>query len=468
MQIAYSLTVCLYTIFAFVLLRAVQLFALPALLLNYLGVASQLQKGPYAVLFVSGGLFVWAGWHLDRDALNMANLASFGLTWLFFLNCFLISAAELVGDTRYRPKEMLRLLTYWPYRWIAQRMIKPIDVFFVRQLLAVTLALLFPFVAMIVQGHLALVWVIPYLLCLDVTSSSYENIDHTDIHNNIFKFKPSGSILEVSILWILRVWARWGVSCICLRIPKRYRIQHVYIHHVENNGPDDNQSTVMYDRKSFLDFCRFSLKFGIDLAFPIFTVLYLARRRRMRLARPLLGGGCAWVIFLLTCNHFCNNVALLFVALQVMFGVFAVSTAYVWHALVDTDTPSDVYRNSVNIIPTAKEAGLFGALHIRHHLRGGEHWSNQIWITDDEYALCKNNGAALLDVPSSTPRFTLLKALWLRQFDVIAGLYFPGEDVENAKIRVEERTKPLVARPGGPIYMQLDRILGQVVASLLL
>jgi hypothetical protein len=203
MQLVYSLAACVYTILVIASLCAVQLFAVPALLLNRLGFISLLRKAPYVTLFVSGGLFVWAGWRLSRDTFDSAKFVILGVIWLLFLNCFLIAATEITGDTRYRPNEIRSLLDRWPYRWIAPRMNTAVDVNFVRQLVSVALAFLFPVVAMIAVGHLAICWAIPYLLFLDSTSFSHKNIDHSDTHNNIFKIRPSRRIWEASILWTL-------------------------------------------------------------------------------------------------------------------------------------------------------------------------------------------------------------------------------------------------------------------------
>ena len=57
----------------------------------------------------------------------------------------------------------------------------------------------------------------------------------------------------------------YPVTLLTIRVPEFYRIQHVYVHHVEGNGPDDTQSTMAYDRTSFLDFSRHALLQGLDL-----------------------------------------------------------------------------------------------------------------------------------------------------------------------------------------------------------
>ena len=65
------------------------------------------------------------------------------------------------------------------------------------------------------------------------------------------------------------------MTLLTIRMPEFYRIQHVYVHHVEDNGPDDTQSTMAYDRTSFLDYSRHALVQGLDLLTGCLVIPYL-------------------------------------------------------------------------------------------------------------------------------------------------------------------------------------------------
>ena len=81
--------------------------------------------------------------------------------------------------------------------------------------------------------------------CCCSSQFPYEITDHINIHNRIFNPKARcvatqrRRILEACHIYFDKV-----LTLLSARVPDYYRIQHVYVHHVEENGPDDTQSTM--------------------------------------------------------------------------------------------------------------------------------------------------------------------------------------------------------------------------------
>ena len=138
-------------------------------------------------------------------------------------------------------------------------------------------------------------------------------------------------------------WRSW------LRPPYYYRVQHVYIHHVEDNGPDDSQSTMTYDRTSYLDFCRHAFKQGLDLVSGYTDFRYLQARGKKRQIRELLRGLAIWYAMLSRrCGLQPNRrPALLFVS-RFLGGNMQSLVAFWQHGLVDPNDAHEPHGHSVD------------------------------------------------------------------------------------------------------------------------
>ena len=123
--------------------------------------------------------------------------------------------------------------------------------------------------------------VLAYSALLLLSQFPYEITDHVNIHNRIFNPKPGASDATRRTLKACQVYFDKVLSLLSARVPDYYRIQHVYVHHVEENGPDDTHDIIMTARAS--DFARHAS--GKASGIRLSVIPYLRRRKRAPVAR---------------------------------------------------------------------------------------------------------------------------------------------------------------------------------------
>ena len=141
--------------------------------------------------------------------------------------------------------------------------------------------------------------VLAYSALLLLSQFPYEITDHVNIHNRIFNPKPGASPSTKRILKGCQIYFDKVLPLLSARVPDYYRIQHVYVHHVEENGPDDTQSTMAYDRASFFDFSRHAFWQGLELVSGYAVIPYLRRRKKGRQLREFIRGIATWYTFVI-------------------------------------------------------------------------------------------------------------------------------------------------------------------------
>ena len=174
----------------------------------------------------------------------------------------------------------------------------------------------------------------------------------------------------------LNKYPLWVVGPLFGLTPETYFTHHMGMHHPENNMPDDESSTMFYQRDSALSFLRYLADFLV-VGLPHLAA-YLHRTRKRTLYRQLLRGEVTYVVAL---------VALAFLNLPATLAVFVVPVLVTrsvmmlgnWsqHAFIDANTPDNCYTNSVTCINTAYNHKCWNdGYHISHHLRPALHWTD--------------------------------------------------------------------------------------------
>jgi fatty acid desaturase len=155
-----------------------------------------------------------------------------------------------------------------------------------------------------------------------------------------------------------------------------YYSHHIGMHHPENNMPEDESSTMDYERDSFRSFLRYLGTFlyrGVaDL------IAYLNRKNRQKLAQKALTGE---LIYFGACVGLgiLNLPATLVVLIVpvVIYRTVAMLGNWTQHAFVDASDPGNPYKSSVTTLNVKYNHKCWNdGYHISHHVRPAMHWTD--------------------------------------------------------------------------------------------
>jgi len=434
-------------------------------------------KAPTATVIacVAGMLVLASPWGGARfaAALTYGEIAR-GAVFLVLFGGFLCAAPALF-DTYPRTMTAFRthIETRWPERWLASRLRNPLDAWFIRLVMYESLLTLPGFVAVFVPG-----WFNPYTVTLYIgglisVQMFHEILDHTNIHNNLFAHTHLKNRFDRGVVGFLGFYQEFILNPLCGRIPHGYRVQHVYVHHVENNGQLDNQSTLKLDLTSCFDFARHCFRMSWSSAFPIDVAAYLIERRRHRPLRALLVGHGVYYAALVGLAFLCWPAALGIFVMRYIDTIGSVFLAFLWHGFIDEADPKNLFRNTLNIHNTEDEHGFFGTnFHLEHHLKPSRHWS--LLGADAETNRTLHHDEHVITLRDIGPP-SFVKAAWTGNFRRIAELCIEpqlesGED-PNARLDrlaslLEERARRH-RRPYSPAWQAIDQRVTHLLGSVM-
>ncbi len=354
-------------------------------------------------------------------------------------------------------------------RWFASVLLRPLDAIFARIGIAnslilapLTLLLILPqtcnYLVLVAWGTVALLIQFPQDL-----------MDHANIHNRIFTPR---SDLEPGKARLLSACQRYYENALCLmalQIPQYYRIQHNYVHHVEDNGPADSQTTLPYDRTSFIDFARHALVQGIDLVTGRQVFAYLKARNKTKQIGELKRSMAVWYAFLVAVALVNPLAAAAIFASRFLGGNILSLFSFYQHGLVVEHDVLDVHGNSTNY--DGNEHGNLGHdFHVEHHLRPGRHWADYYEQFSKAKGAEGGHKALVMDKDCFGP-LAFVAALWRRDYAVIAANGHLGGIAAGDKAALEQvvmaRTRPFYSAPRAGFAAKLDRVLGAVMARAL-
>ena len=237
----------------------------------------------------------------------------------------------------------------------------------------------------------------------------------------------------------------WVIGPLFGQTPETYFTHHLGMHHPENNLPDDESSTMYYQRDSLASFGRYLADFFL-LGIPK-LVRYFSRTNKMKLRRRLLRGE---VVYLIACVGlaFVNWPATLAVLVLPVVVARVVMMLGNWsqHAFIDAADPGNSYANSVTCINTKYNHKCWNdGYHISHHLKPAMHWTEHPAHFQKNVAQYAQQGAVVFDgihflhifVYLMTQRYDLLA----RNFVNLGGQY--GSDAEVVGF-LKSRTRRIV------------------------
>ncbi|SHI62660.1 Fatty acid desaturase [Hymenobacter daecheongensis DSM 21074] len=209
----------------------------------------------------------------------------------------------------------------------------------------------------------------------------------------------------------------WVIGPLFGQTPESYFTHHMGMHHPENNLPDDESSTMFYQRDSWRSFLRYLGDFFL-LGIPK-LVLYFNRKQKTTLRSRLLRGELLYIgVTLALC--FVNLPAALavFVLPVILSRVVMMLGNWSQHAFINAHTPDNCYTNSVTCINTNYNHKCWNdGYHISHHLKPALHWTdhpNHFRQNLDQYA---KNDAIVFDGIHFLHIFVYLMT---RRYDLLA------------------------------------------------
>jgi hypothetical protein len=354
-------------------------------------------------------------------------------------------------------------------RWFESVLPNSIDAIFARIWVGNSIVILPLIVLLIVPSTTNYFVVLAYSALLLLSQFPYEITDHVNIHNRIFNPKPDASDATRRTLKACQVYFDKVLPLLSARVPDYYRIQHVYVHHVEENGPDDTQSTMAYDRKSFFDFARHAFWQGLELVSGFTVIPYLRRRKKDRQLREFKRGLAIWYAFVIAVTVI-NPIAGVLIYVSRFFGGNILTlVAFFQHGVIDANDVHAVHGNTLDY--AGPEHGSLGDdYHVEHHLKPARHWSRYHDDFEKEAASEGGPRALTLDKQSFTP-IAFVGALWRRDFATVARyakIKVADGDTATVAELVQQRTRPIgdVERSGWA--ERLDRTTSSVMAWMML
>lgn len=394
---------------------------------------------------------------------DYTSLREIGLELAFWLSLGLMARVYLVA-TSYPdtfPELLASVQSRRLERFIAGYLHHPIDAIFTRVWLGNSILMIPLSLLLVMPSTINYFVIVGYTVALLLTQLPQEITDHTNIHTRIFAPKLGSSTTVKRVLGALNTYFEWVLTLLVARIPGYYRVQHVHIHHTEDNGPLDSQTTLPYDRTSFLDFSRHAFRQGVDLVSGLWVLQYLRQKGKARLVREVAKGLAVWYVILLMLAVLNPMAALVLFTSRFLGGNILSLIAFYWHGVVDPEDHQGAHGNSIEYASHG-HGNLGDDYHAVHHLHPGRHWSRyyETYCKQEE----QGHPGVVMQKEAFGP-LVLVAALWKKDFDAISEHAKLGEITGDELARlIEERTKPEHGGLRTGLVAKIDRVLGNVMA----
>ena len=188
---------------------------------------------------------------------------------------------------------------------------------------------------------------------------------HCTSHRQLFKKEYNA----------LNHYLPWVIAPLFGHSPETYYAHHIGMHHPENNMPEDDSSTMKFQRDSLRGFGQY---FAAFLGVGIYNLAaYFFRKKRHRLMYRAVRGELAFYAF---CAAMCfvswPATLVVFIIPFVLYRLIAMMGHWAQHAFVDAADPGNAYKNSITCINTKYNVKCWNdGYHISHHIKPSMHWT---------------------------------------------------------------------------------------------
>lgn len=404
---------------------------------------------------------------LELNATSIILITAF-LALILLLYRFVPEALEVPATL----EEIRQLVqTHRLEKWVGAKMRNRLDTVWLRPLLVLLVLSIPAWLGLVTMGTINVWTVLWYAVVIVVASETVATFEHANGHYLFFRLSRRVKRSDRVIMGTLRFLFEHLLDLMLARIPHWYGVEHILVHHVEDNGPSDLQSTEPYDRASFIDFSRCANRFALSGMFPLDVIQYLVRSRRWKGLKSLIIGLCIFYVTLTLVGVW--NIGALVVLLVLRYAnlVMGSMTFFQEHGLIDVADPGNIYRNSLHYInEDNSHASLGEDPHIEHHLHPGRHWSEYIEAVEkDMNQYAAERAVGFLDGPGHIQEYYRL--MWRGNFLKLAEMFVVFGQ-ENASLQevadiLVSRTRP-VTGVAMPVTMQrIDRHIGRLAGFLL-
>ena len=243
------------------------------------------------------------------------------------------------------------------------------DLPFVRLSLAITFTLI-PLAVLLYVPHIPgwLWWLaaVAYLYLNNVVfKGPFGLMMHCTSHRAFFKKEYA----------VFNHYHPWVLGPLFGQTPETYFSHHIGMHHPENNMPDDESSTMKYQRDSLAGFLHYLATFFFAGIYHLAS--YFVRKKRKRLLYRSVRGE---LLFFLFCAALCvvnwPATVVVFILPFVISRIIMMMGNWAQHAFIDAADPENPYKNSVTCINTKYNHKCWNdGYHISHHVKPGMHWT---------------------------------------------------------------------------------------------
>lgn len=351
-------------------------------------------------------------------------------------------------------------------RWLATVLHHPVDAIFTRVWVANSVLMAPTTVLLILPDTINYFVIMAYATTLLLGQFPQEIVEHQNIHTRVFAPKIGSNPRTKMLLGALQFYFEYIFALLTSRVPGFYRVQHVYVHHVEDNGPLDTQTTLPYDRTSFVDFSLHAFWQSVDLVTGCLLLKYLIKKGKKRQVREVVRGLAIWYAFVFAVAIFNPAAAVYLFISRFLGGPFITLITFYQHGLVDPDDPHEVHGHTIDFVD-AEHGNLGFDYHVEHHQKPARHWSHYY----EEYLRAAGNDGGHKAIVMQKEQFgplALMAALWRKDYVAIARhahIHDVSEhDLAELTRIVCERTSPIGSPARSGLSAAADRITGRLMA----